>query len=44
MPGADYALRSIHNIKEAMPEIWDGGEEQMEQVIQPAAVETVVLA
>ncbi|XWS76755.1 hypothetical protein CRYUN_Cryun01aG0204800 [Craigia yunnanensis] len=44
VPDADYALRSIHNIKEAIPEIWDGGEEQMEQVIQSAAVETVVLA
>lgn len=44
VPNADYALRSIHNIKEAIPEIWDGGEEQTEQVIQSAAVETVVLA
>lgn len=44
VPGADYALRSIHNIKEAIPEIWDGEEEQIEQVIQSAAVETVVLA
>ncbi|MBA0704321.1 hypothetical protein Golax_016587 [Gossypium laxum] len=44
VPGADHALRSIHNIKEAIPEIWDGDEEQMEQVIQAAAVETVVLA
>ncbi|MFQ6658820.1 hypothetical protein Gotur_027921 [Gossypium turneri] len=44
VPGADHALSSIHNIKEAIPEIWDGDEEQMEQVIQAAAVETVVLA
>ncbi|XVE73564.1 hypothetical protein DITRI_Ditri11bG0128900 [Diplodiscus trichospermus] len=44
VPGADYALRSIHNIKEAIPEIWDGGDEQVKQVIQSAAVETVVLA
>ncbi|KAK8693729.1 hypothetical protein V6N13_071299 [Hibiscus sabdariffa] len=44
VPGADYALRSIHNIKEAIPEIWDGEEEQMEQVIQSSAIETVVLA
>ncbi|XVF80371.1 hypothetical protein PTKIN_Ptkin15bG0064400 [Pterospermum kingtungense] len=44
VPGADYALRSIHNIKEAIPEIWEGEEEQIEQVIQSAAVETVVLA
>ncbi|KAE8681675.1 Peptidyl-prolyl cis-trans isomerase [Hibiscus syriacus] len=44
VPGADYALSSIHNIKEAIPEIWDGEEEQMEQVIQSSAMETVVLA
>ncbi|XWS46359.1 hypothetical protein CRYUN_Cryun14cG0058500 [Craigia yunnanensis] len=43
VPGADYALRSIHNIKEAIPEIWND-EEQMKQVIQYAAVETVVIA
>ncbi|XP_065859927.1 uncharacterized protein C24B11.05 isoform X2 [Euphorbia lathyris] len=42
--GADHALSSIHNIKEAIPEIWDGEGEQQEQVIQPAAVETPVLA
>ncbi|XP_057995955.1 uncharacterized protein C24B11.05 isoform X2 [Hevea brasiliensis] len=44
VPGADYALSSIHNIKEAIPEIWEGEGEQQEQVIQPSAVETVVLA
>lgn len=46
VPGADYALSSIHNIKEAIPEIWEGEEaEQPEQVIQSnAAVETQVLA
>lgn len=44
MPGADYALNSIHNIKEAIPEIWEDEEEQQEQVIQSSAVETVVLA
>ena len=49
VPGADHALRSIHNIKEALPEIWEGeGEEgkqvQVELVIQSRAVETVVLA
>ncbi|PON88801.1 Pyrimidine 5-nucleotidase [Trema orientale] len=49
VPGADHALRSIHNIKEALPEIWEGeGEEgkqvQLELVIQSMAVETVVLA
>jgi len=44
VPGADHALSSIHNIKEALPEIWEGEGEQIEQVIQPSAVETVVLA
>lgn len=45
VPGADHALRSIHNIKEALPEIWEGQEaEHIEQVIQATAVETVVLA
>lgn len=44
MPRADHALNSIHNIKEAIPEIWEGKGEQLEQVIQPATVETVVFA
>ncbi|KAG6648148.1 uncharacterized protein C24B11.05-like isoform X3 [Carya illinoinensis] len=44
VPGADHALTSIHNIKEALPKIWEGKEEQIEQVIQPGAVPTVVLA
>ncbi|KAJ7973162.1 Haloacid dehalogenase-like hydrolase (HAD) superfamily protein [Quillaja saponaria] len=45
VPGADHALSSIHNIKEALPEIWEVQEgEQLEQVIQSSAVETVVLA
>lgn len=43
VPGADHALNSIHNIKEALPEIWEDGE-HLEQIIQPSAVETVVLA
>jgi pyrimidine and pyridine-specific 5'-nucleotidase len=37
-------LRNIHNIKEAIPEIWEDEEEQSEQVIQSTAVETVVHA
>ncbi|CAK9145297.1 unnamed protein product [Ilex paraguariensis] len=46
VPGADHALTSIHNIKEALPEIWEGGEreQEVEQLIQSAPVETVVLA
>ncbi|KAL9230718.1 hypothetical protein vseg_006033 [Gypsophila vaccaria] len=42
VPGADYALSSIHNMKEALPEIWEPEvKEQHEQVL---AVETAVLA
>ncbi|GAB4834897.1 hypothetical protein Ancab_033164 [Ancistrocladus abbreviatus] len=45
VPGADYALNSIHNIKKALPEIWeDKGGEQVEQVLQSPAVEAIVLA
>ncbi|KAF5462310.1 hypothetical protein F2P56_018330 [Juglans regia] len=44
VPGADHALRSIHNIKEALPEIWEGEGGQIVQVIQPSAVATVILA
>ncbi|GKU90525.1 hypothetical protein SLEP1_g4511 [Rubroshorea leprosula] len=45
IPGADYALSCIHNMKEAIAEIWEGEEgEQQEQVIQSTTVETVVLA
>ncbi|KAI9182437.1 hypothetical protein LWI28_025357 [Acer negundo] len=44
VPGADHALNSIHNIKEAIPEIWEGEGELLEQVIQPSSVETAVLA
>ncbi|GMH28966.1 hypothetical protein Nepgr_030809 [Nepenthes gracilis] len=49
VPGADHALSCIHNIKEALPEIWEGegeGEraEQLEQVLQSPAVETIALA
>ncbi|XP_059625506.1 uncharacterized protein C24B11.05 isoform X2 [Cornus florida] len=50
--GADHALSSIHNIKEALPEIWEGEEkrgeeeeeEQHKQVIRSTAVETIVIA
>lgn len=45
VPGADIALESIHNIKEALPEIWQGTNKlDSESVIKPATVETVVLA
>lgn len=42
VPGADKALESIHNIKEALPEIWED-EDQVDSVL-PSAVETIVLA
>jgi putative hydrolase of the HAD superfamily/pyrimidine and pyridine-specific 5'-nucleotidase len=42
--GADMALESIHNIKEALPELWDAAGEHVEAVLRPTAVETTVLA
>lgn len=54
--GADYALSSIHNLKEALPQIWEGQEEEEEEaspnprldqsiiIIQASAVETAVRA
>lgn len=44
VPGADHALNSIHNIKEALPEIWEIEEGNQKQKIQPPAVQTMVLA
>ncbi|XP_077240750.1 uncharacterized protein LOC143881525 isoform X2 [Tasmannia lanceolata] len=44
LPGADFALNSIHNIKEALPEIWEGEGDQLEPLLQSTTVETVVLA
>ncbi|XP_021812717.1 uncharacterized protein C24B11.05 isoform X2 [Prunus avium] len=45
VPGADHALSSIHNIKEAIPEIWEGeGGQQLEHFIKSTAVDTVILA
>ncbi|KAL5538175.1 hypothetical protein UlMin_042799 [Ulmus minor] len=45
VPGADHVLNSIHNIKEALPEIWEAEEgKQLEEVIQSRTVETVVIA
>ncbi|CAO2820090.1 unnamed protein product [Amaranthus hypochondriacus] len=45
VPGADYALRSIHNMKEALPEIWEmEAKERHDQVLQTATVETFVRA
>ncbi|KAK4423527.1 hypothetical protein Salat_1935500 [Sesamum alatum] len=44
VPGADYALNSIHNIREAIAEIWEDEGEHVEQIIQSSAVETAVRA
>ncbi|XP_022146352.1 uncharacterized protein C24B11.05 isoform X2 [Momordica charantia] len=45
VPGADHALGSIHNIKEALPELWEGEDnDQAEQAMQSPAVATMVLA
>ncbi|WOL04007.1 hypothetical protein Cni_G12728 [Canna indica] len=41
--GADVALESIHNIREALPEIWQDGD-QLEQVLAATSAEAVVLA
>ncbi|CAL9148906.1 unnamed protein product [Musa hybrid cultivar] len=43
VPGADVALESIHNMREALPEIWKDGD-KLEPVLAAAAVETTVLA
>ncbi|KAK7284499.1 hypothetical protein RJT34_19245 [Clitoria ternatea] len=43
VPGADHALNSIHNIKEALPKIWEVEGDQ-QQTIKSPAVETMVLA
>ncbi|KAK1279846.1 hypothetical protein QJS04_geneDACA004729 [Acorus gramineus] len=44
VPGADVALSSIHNIKEALPDIWEAKEEEQLESVLPSAVEAVVLA
>lgn len=45
VPGADYALRSIHNIKEAIPDLWeDIKDEKLEPIVKQAAVATMVNA
>lgn len=45
VPGADYALSSIHNIKEAIPDLWeDNKDEKLEPIVQQAAVAGMVYA
>ncbi|XP_039118431.1 uncharacterized protein C24B11.05 isoform X1 [Dioscorea cayenensis subsp. rotundata] len=43
VPGADIALSSIHNIKEALPEIWEG-QDQSDALLTSTRMETVVHA
>lgn len=43
--GADYALESIHNLREAIPELWEASEMKSEVGIsEKVAVETSVTA
>ncbi|KAK1272091.1 hypothetical protein QJS04_geneDACA021591 [Acorus gramineus] len=42
--GADYALESIHNIREALPELWDGEGKPDVQYKGKVAIETFVTA
>lgn len=47
VPGADYALSSIHNIKEAIPDLWEDSKDDKKLeaiVVQQAAVATMVQA
>ncbi|KAJ1292880.1 hypothetical protein BS78_01G024100 [Paspalum vaginatum] len=45
VPGADHALESIHNIKEALPEIWDGQDRsESDVVLASSTVKTAVVA
>ena len=42
--GADYALESIHNIKQALPELWETDMKSRVSYPGQAAVETSVTA
>lgn len=44
--GADYALESIHNIREALPELWEADNKKIPEVSYngKVAVETFVTA
>lgn len=45
IPGADHALESIHNIKEALSEIWGGQDwSEYDALLASTAVETTVVA
>ncbi|XP_024974031.1 suppressor of disruption of TFIIS [Cynara cardunculus var. scolymus] len=42
--GADHALNSIHNMREALPQVWEDVYEGEQLLVQSTAVETVVNA
>ncbi|KAL4383631.1 hypothetical protein GQ457_15G027910 [Hibiscus cannabinus] len=44
--GVDYALESIHNIREALPELWEAADEKVENILHggEVPVETTVIA
>lgn len=42
--GADFALNSIHNIREALPVLREHGKEEQIGQVLPPRVETAVLA
>ena len=42
--GADYSLESIHNIREALPELWEGDKISEVSYSGKVAVETSVTA
>ncbi|KAL1293868.1 hypothetical protein HN51_054546 [Arachis hypogaea] len=44
VPGADHVLSSIHNIKEAIPEIWEVEVDNIKGRIQSQGLEAMVLA
>jgi len=42
--GADYALESIHNMKEALPELWEEAEDEDVRNSSKVGIETSVIA
>jgi len=41
--GADHALRSIHNIREALPHIWEEEGDLPQKIIQSNAAELTIV-
>lgn len=42
--GVDYALESIHNIREALPELWEAEDKSENMYAGKVAIETYVKA